>query len=48
MLIGGNSNKIDNIIRKMREDLTIIKKHKIGGYLTLFFKNLSKLIQFLK
>jgi glycosyltransferase len=48
MLIGGNSNKINNIIRKMREDLTIIKKHKIGGYFTLFFKNLSKLNQFFK
>jgi glycosyltransferase len=48
MLIGGNSNKIKNIVLKMREDLRIIKKHKIGGYITLFFKNLSKLNQFFK
>jgi glycosyltransferase len=48
MLIGGNSNKIENIILKMMEDLRIIKKHKIGGYITLLLKNLSKLNQFFK
>ena len=36
MLIGGNSNKIKNIIFKMKEDLKIIKKYKLGGYQTLF------------
>ena len=46
MLTGGNSNKIQNIIRKMKEDLTIIKRHKIGGFRTLFLKNFSKLNQF--
>ena len=46
MLTGGNSNKIQNIIRKMKEDLEIIKKHKIGGFRTLFLKNFSKLNQF--
>tara|TARA_Y100000816_G_scaffold180695_1_gene130743 strand:+ start:10722 stop:11480 length:759 start_codon:yes stop_codon:yes gene_type:complete len=46
MLTGGNSNKIQNIIRKMKEDLKIIKKHKIGGFRTLFLKNFSKLNQF--
>ena len=46
MLTGGNSNKIQNIIRKMKEDLKIIKRHKIGGLRTLFLKNFSKLSQF--
>ena len=46
MLTGGNSNKIQNIIRKMKEDLKIIKRHKIGGFRTLFLKNFSKLNQF--
>ena len=46
MLIGGNSNKIKNIIHKMIEDFKIIKKYKLGGYQTLFLKNVSKLNQF--
>lgn len=46
MLIGGNSNKIKNIFLKMREDLKIIKKYKLGGYQTLFLKNILKLNQF--
>ena len=46
MLIGGNSNKVKNIIRKMREDLKIIKKYKLGGFQTLFLKNVIKLNQF--
>ena len=46
MLIGGNSNKIKNIIFKMKEDLKIIKKYKLGGYQTLFLKNILKFNQF--
>ena len=48
MLTGGNSNKIKNIICKMKEDFKIIKRHKIGGYKTLFLKNISKLNQFFR
>ena len=47
MRIGGKSNKsIINIINKSIEDLMIIKKNKIGGFLTLLNKNFSKLTQF--
>ena len=48
MRIGGKSNRsIINIINKSFEDLKIIKKNKIGGFITLFYKNYSKLSQFL-
>lgn len=47
MRIGGNSNRnILNILRKMKEDLRIIKSNKIGGYTTLIKKNISKINQF--
>lgn len=46
MLIGGNSNNLKNIIKKMIEDYKIIKKNNIGGLHTLVFKNLRKLNQF--
>ncbi len=46
MTIGGKSNKIKNILKKMTEDFMIIKKNKIGGFKTLIFKNLSKISQF--
>jgi len=46
MLIGGNSNKLSNIVLKMREDLKIIKNNKIGNLHTLILKNISKLSQF--
>jgi len=50
MRIGGQSNKsIRNILTKMREDLNIIKSNKIGGFMTLLYKNFSKIPQlFLK
>jgi len=49
MRIGGKSNSsIKNIINKSLEDLSIIKKNKIGGFLTLFNKNFSKINQFFK
>ena len=45
---GGASNKsLRNIILKTLEDYKIVKKHGAGGWATIFFKNLSKLSQFL-
>ena len=46
MRTGGKSSKFFNLFKKMREDIKIIKKNKIGGYTTLFKKNFSKLNQF--
>ena len=47
MKVGGNSNRsLRNIIKKSREDFEIIKKNKIGGFVTLLQKNLSKISQF--
>ena len=47
MLAGGNSNKLKNILRKMNEDLEIIKDNEIGNLKTLILKNVTKLPQFL-
>lgn len=48
MRVGGKSNRnISNIFRKSYEDYLVMKKHRIGGILTLIWKNLSKLEQFL-
>jgi glycosyltransferase len=47
MRVGGMSNgSFKNLIIKSFEDYKIIKKNKIGGLLTLFYKNFSKLRQF--
>ena len=47
MRIGGKSNKsILNLFKKTFEDYRIIKKNKIGGFLTLLTKNYSKIRQF--
>ncbi len=46
MLAGGNSNKLKNILKKMSEDLEIIKNNEIGNFKTLILKNTSKLSQF--
>jgi len=47
MRMGGASNKsIFNLIKKTFEDFRIIKKNKVGGLLTLFNKNYSKINQF--
>ena len=47
MRIGGKSNKsISNLLKKTFEDYRIIKKNKIGGFLTLLTKNYSKIKQF--
>ena len=46
MRMGGVSNRsLTNVIKKMREDLTIIKAHNIGGINTLTCKNLRKFPQ---
>jgi glycosyltransferase len=45
MSIGGNSNKLKNIINKMIEDYKIIKKNGIGNLLTLAMKNIRKIPQ---
>lgn len=46
MRIGGASNNsLSNILKKTFEDFRIIKKNKIGGFLTLLNKNYSKISQ---
>ncbi len=48
MRIGGVSNKSPkNIIRKSKEDLRAIRNNSTGNFLTLFYKNISKVKQFL-
>jgi len=48
MRVGGTSNKsIGNIILKSKEDLRALKRNKVGGVITLFWKNISKLPQFI-
>ncbi len=49
MRVGGKSNRsLKGIVKKTLEDFLIIKKNKAGGFLTLFYKNFSKLKQFFK
>lgn len=48
MRIGGLSNRsLTAILRKSREDLAVIRRHHLGGWLTLAYKNLRKLPQFM-
>lgn len=48
MRAGGLSNgSLASILRKSREDLAVIRRHHQGGWLTLAFKNLRKLPQFM-
>jgi glycosyltransferase len=48
MRVGGKSNKsISNIIKKSCEDFTAIRRNGVGGFVTLIFKNLRKLPQFI-
>lgn len=48
MRVGGiSNNSIKNLFKKSFEDLQIIKTNKIGGFITLFNKNISKISQFL-
>ena len=49
MRTGGASNRsLKNIIKKSREDYKIIRRNKIGGFNTLFYKNFGKIGQFFK
>jgi len=48
MKIGGESNRsLCNLLRKSREDYTVIRQNRVGGVLTLLLKNLRKIPQFL-
>ena len=48
MRAGGLSNgSLASILCKSREDLAVIRRHHLGGWLTLAFKNLRKLPQFM-
>jgi glycosyltransferase involved in cell wall biosynthesis len=48
MRVGGISNGgLKNIILKSKEDYEVLHSNKIGGVLTLFKKNISKLSQFI-
>ena len=47
MRIGGiSNNSFSNIIRKTKEDYQIIKQNRLGGFFTLFLKNIKKIPQF--
>jgi glycosyltransferase len=49
MRVGGASNKsFRNIIQKSQEDYRVMKNNKIGGFVALIWKNLSKLQQFFR
>jgi len=49
MRLGGESNKsLANLKKKTAEDIKALRKNSIGGYQTIFMKNISKLPQFLK
>jgi glycosyltransferase len=48
MRLGGVSNaSVSHIFLKIREDYLILTRNGVGGILTLFQKNISKLIQFI-
>ena len=47
MRVGGSSNRsLKNILKKSREDYIIIKKNKVGNFITLVRKNLLKINQY--
>jgi len=49
MRLGGASNASSGaMLRKSREDLLVMRKHRVGGWFTLASKNLRKLPQFLE
>ena len=47
MRLGGASNSLSNIVRKSSEDYLIVKRNSVGGLVTLFLKNITKLTQFI-
>jgi glycosyltransferase involved in cell wall biosynthesis len=47
MRLGGTSNRNwENVIQKIKEDYLAIRRRNVGGFLTLFLKNISKINQF--
>jgi glycosyltransferase len=49
MRVGGVSNRsLSNILRKSREDMHSIRRHRVGGIATLALKNMSKIAQFMR
>jgi len=47
MRTGGVSNAtLSSMMRKSREDLLALRRHRVGGWMTLFAKNLRKLPQY--
>jgi glycosyltransferase len=49
MRVGGASNRsVANLCRKSAEDLRALRRNGIGGFVTLVWKNLSKLPQFFR
>jgi glycosyltransferase len=49
MRMGGVSNRsLKNIIIKSGEDLKALRQNRVGGFRTLFWKNASKLTQFVR
>ena len=49
MRTGGASNRsLKNIIKKSQEDYKIIRRNKIGNFITLLYKNFGKIGQFFK
>ncbi|KVM75535.1 hypothetical protein WJ61_12995 [Burkholderia ubonensis] len=49
MRAGGVSNRsLSGLLKKSKEDLRAIRKNRVGGYFTLFCKNVSKIPQFLR
>ena len=48
MRVGGISNRsLITLIKKSYEDFLIIRRNHIGGFFAIFFKNISKISQFL-
>ncbi|WP_291856306.1 glycosyltransferase family 2 protein [Marinilabilia sp.] len=49
MRLGGASNKsLRNVIAKSGEDLRALRGNRVGGFRTLFWKNASKISQFVR
>ena len=49
MRVGGASNRsLKNIIQKSKEDLRALRKNNMGGFYTLFMKNITKIPQLFK
>ena len=46
MRTGGRSNKLINLFKKSKEDLKALRKNRIGGFYSLFLKNVRKISQF--